>query len=156
MPSTPAVEAARAGESGAGFAVVADEVRNLAMRAAEAAKNTATMIEGTAEKIKTGSEISEKNRAVIDKIASSALQTRDLIDEIATASKEQAQGIEQINRAVSEMDKVVQRNAANSEETASASEEMNAQSEQMKANVRELAALIHGRKGNRKKGGTKG
>ncbi len=141
-----AVEAARAGESGAGFAVVADEVRNLAMRAAEAAKNTAALIEGTAEKINAGSKISEKNRVVIDKIASSALKTRELIGEIAAASREQAQGINQISKAVSEMDKVVQQNAANSEETASASQEMNAQSEQMKGYVRELVKLIHGRK----------
>ncbi len=139
-----AVEAARAGEAGAGFAVVADEVRNLAMRAAEAAKNTADLIEGTVKRIKEGSEIVNQTSAEFYKVADSAQKMGGLVGEITAASVEQAQGIEQINKAVGEMDKVVQENAANAEESASASEEMNAQAEQMKIFVGELITIIGG------------
>jgi methyl-accepting chemotaxis protein len=142
-----AVEAARAGEVGAGFAVVADEVRNLAMRAAEAAKNTANLIEGTVKKIKNGSEIVAKTNEAFEKVATGAKKVGELVGEIAAASQEQAQGIEQINKAVAEMDKVVQKNASSAEESASASEEMNAQTEQMKSHVHELVVLVEG-KGN--------
>jgi len=139
-----AVEAARAGEAGAGFAVVADEVRNLAMRAADAAKNTANLIEGTVKKIKTGSDIVTKTNEAFGKVATGAKKAGELVGEISAASNEQAQGVEQINKAVSEMDKVVQKNAASAEESASASEQMNAQAEQMKSYVRELAILVEG------------
>lgn len=140
-----AVEAARAGEAGAGFAVVADEVRNLAMRAAEAAKNTASLIEDTVTKIRDGSEIVGKTSSEFSKVVGSTAKMTEIIGEIAVASQEQAQGIEQISRGILEMDKVVQRNAANAEESASASEEMNAQAEQMKTYVEELEAVIRGR-----------
>jgi len=143
-----AVEAARAGEAGAGFAVVADEVRNLAMRAADAAKNTANLIEGTVKKIKNGSDIVSKTNEAFSKVATGAKKVGELVGEIAAASSEQAQGIDQINKAVSEMDKVVQKNAASAEESASASEEMNAQAETMKGFVGDLAALVGGRNGN--------
>ena len=143
-----AVEAARAGEAGAGFAVVADEVRNLAMRAADAARNTANLIEGTVKKIKAGSETVAKANEVFSKVAASSQKTSDLIGEIAAASQEQSHGIEEVNRAVSEMDKVTQQNAANAEESASASTELNAQAEQMKKFVEELGALA-GLKSNR-------
>ena len=139
-----AVEAARAGEAGAGFAVVADEVRNLAMRAAEAAKNTATLIEGTVKKVKQGGEIAAATNADFSAVADSAGKVGDLVSEIAAASLEQAQGIEQVNKAVAEMDKVVQQNAATAEESASASEEMSAQAEQMKSMVEELVGIIGG------------
>ena len=139
-----AVEAARAGEAGAGFAVVADEVRNLAMRAAEAAKNTAALIDGTVKTVKGGADIVEATGNEFHKVATSSSKMAELVGEIAAASQEQAQGIEQINRAVSEMDKVVQRNSANAEESASASEEMNAQAEQMKSYVLELLTVING------------
>ncbi len=143
-----AVEAARAGEAGAGFAVVADEVRNLAMRAAEAARSTANLIEGTVKRIKNGSEVVTRTNEAFAKVAVGAKKASELVGEIAAASQEQAQGIEQINRAVSEMDKVVQKNAASAEESASAAEEMNAQAETMKGFVSELVALVGGSNGN--------
>ena len=139
-----AVEAARAGEAGAGFAVVADEVRNLAMRAADAAKNTAQMIEGTVKRVNEGSELVSKTNASFEKVSVSSGKVEALVAEIAEASNEQSQGIEQVNLAISEMDKVVQQNAANAEESASASEEMNAQAGQLKEYVRDLVILITG------------
>jgi len=125
-----AVEAARAGEAGAGFAVVADEVRNLAMRAADAAKNTAELIEGTVKKVGEGSELVTGTNDAFQQVAESSSKVGELVGEIAAASNEQSQGIEQ--------------NAANAEESASASEEMNAQAEQMKVMVNELVALVGG------------
>ena len=139
-----AVEAARAGEAGAGFAVVADEVRNLAMRAADAAKNTASLIEGTVKKVNEGGELVSKTNEAFSEVAKSSAKVGELVGEIAAASSEQAQGIGQVNTAVNQMDKVVQQNAANAEESASAAEEMNAQAEQMNAYVLELVALIGG------------
>jgi methyl-accepting chemotaxis protein len=137
-----AVEAARAGEAGAGFAVVADEVRNLAMRAADAAKNTADLIEGTVKKVKDGGELVTRTNEAFAEVAKSASKVGELVGEIAAASNEQASGIEQVNKAVTEMDKVTQTNAANAEESAAASEEMNAQAAQMKGVVEELGAIV--------------
>jgi len=139
-----AVEAARAGEAGAGFAVVADEVRNLAMRAADAAKNTAELIEGTVKKVNDGGELVATTNDAFTKVAESSAKVGELVGEIAAASNEQAQGIGQVNSAVTEMDKIVQQNAANAEESASASEEMNAQAEQMRGFVQDLIALVGG------------
>ena len=140
-----AVEAARAGEAGAGFAVVADEVRNLALRAAEAARNTNALIDNTIKAVKQGNELTQATREAFKENVSNATKVSQLIDEIAAASQEQAQGIDQINKAVSEMDKVTQQTAATAEESASASEEMNAQAEQMKAFVADLVVAIGGR-----------
>lgn len=141
-----AVEAARAGEAGAGFAVVADEVRNLAIRAADAARDTSDLIEETVNKINDGSDIVTGTGTALSEVADSTARVSDLVGELAAASKEQAQGIEQVNTAVSEMDKVTQSNAANAEESASASEEMSAQAEEMKSMVSQLVRLIDGRR----------
>ena len=139
-----AVEAARAGEAGAGFAVVADEVRNLAMRAADAAKNTANLIEGSVKKIKEGSELVAKTNEAFGEVTKSSAKVGELVAEIAAASAEQAQGIDQVNKAIAEMDKVTQQNAANAEESASASEEMNAQAAQLKDVATQLLETIGG------------
>ena len=139
-----AVEAARAGEAGAGFAVVADEVRALAMRAAEAAKNTATLIEGTVDKVKEGSDLVTKTAAAFSQVTGSTGKVKELVAEIVAASSEQAQGVDQINKAVTEMNTVTQQTAASAEESASAAEQLTAQSEQMRGVVGELVALVEG------------
>jgi methyl-accepting chemotaxis protein len=139
-----AVEAARAGEAGAGFAVVADEVRNLAMRAADAAKNTSNLIENTIKAVRNGNDLTKLTQEAFKENMDISVKIAQLVDEIATASQEQAHGINQINTAVAEMDKVTQQVAANAEESASASEEMNAQAEQMKTYVGDLIAVVGG------------
>ncbi len=142
-----AVEAARAGEVGAGFAVVADEVRNLAMRAAEAAKNTANLIEGTVMKINNGSIVVQKTNTEFAEVASIVANASGLAGEIVASSREQAQGIEHLNRAVQEMDKVVQQNAASADGNASMSQEIGAQIDPMKKMISELESLVGSKKG---------
>lgn len=145
-----AVEAARAGEAGAGFAVVADEVRNLAMRAAEAAKNTEDLIGETREHIGKGADLVADSMNEFYKMGEDAKKVSELFSEISVASEEQAEGIEQINQAVHEIDKVTQQNAASAEESASASEEMNAQAEQMKLFVEDLVHILGGNGGKKR------
>ncbi|MDQ5987402.1 MAG: hypothetical protein CSYNP_03142 [Syntrophus sp. SKADARSKE-3] len=142
-----AVEAARAGEAGAGFAVVADEVRNLAMRSAEAAKNTSNLIENTIKNVKHGHEATSITRDAFKENMEISTKIAALIDEIAAASSEQANGIGQINTAIANMDKVTQSQAATAEESASASEKLNAQAGQMKGFVMDLYGMITGSKG---------
>ncbi len=139
-----AVEAARAGEAGKGFAVVAEEVRNLAMRSAEAAKNTADLLDGSQRKAENGVHVVEQVKTSLEQTQQNAGKVAGLIAEIAAASAEQAQGIDQVNTAVSQMDKVTQQTAANAEESASASEELSAQAEQMQGIVQDLVALVNG------------
>jgi len=139
-----AVEAARAGEAGMGFAVVADEVRNLAQRSAQAAKDTASLIEESILRSGEGSKRLGEVAASIQAITEGTNKVRTLVDEVDASSKEQAQGIEQISKAVSQMDEVTQRTAANAEESASASEELNAQSQALMAVVQQLQALVGG------------
>ena len=141
-----AVEAARAGEAGAGFAVVADEVRNLAMRAAEAAKDTAVLIEGTVEKVKEGESLARQTNENFSQVSERAGKVGTLVNEIAQASNEQNSGLSEVNRAMTEIDQVTQQTAANSEEAASASNELSSQSEYLEQYVQELVGLIKGSK----------
>jgi len=141
-----AVEAARAGETGAGFAVVADEVRALAMRAAEAARNTGTLIETTVRKVGEGSGLVHKTNTEFREVAGIVTRFGDLAAEIAAASREQSQGIDQVNNAVAEVDRVIQQTAAHSEQSAAASHEMMAEAERMKGHVSELLVLVKGNK----------
>ena len=139
-----AVEAARAGETGASFAVVADEVRNLAMRSAEAAKNTEALIADSTVKIQEASALFDQVDSELSSNRHIARKVTELVGEIAAASQEQAQGINQINNSVAEMDKVVQQNATNAGESASSSEEMNAQARHLNHVVGDLTNLIGG------------
>ncbi|MBI4642371.1 MAG: CZB domain-containing protein [Deltaproteobacteria bacterium] len=139
-----AVEAARAEEAGAGFAVVADEVRNLAMRAADAAKTTDDLIGETANHIQLGNQQIQETLTKFYDMGESAKKVNSLVGEITQASLEQAREIEMINKAVGDMERVVQQNAASAEESASASQELTAQSHQMKGIVDELTAMVAG------------
>ncbi|MBI5380951.1 MAG: hypothetical protein HZA31_03525 [Opitutae bacterium] len=141
-----AVEAARAGEAGAGFAVVADEVRALAQRSVQAARETAQKISDAASKSEQGTRISEKVGKSLDEITAKVRKVDELIAEIAMASKEQNEGIGQVTRAVGEMDKVTQANAATAEETSSAATELNTQTVRLKAVIAELTAMVTGLK----------
>ena len=137
-----AVEAARAGEHGLGFAVVADEVKNLAGRSANAAKETAGIIEKAIAKIKEGNQIAKETNESFSEILDKAKKTSDLIGEIAASVQEQAEGMNQIATAMGQIDQITQQNAATSEEAAAASEEMNAQASAMMTSVTELAKVV--------------
>ncbi|MCX5874973.1 MAG: methyl-accepting chemotaxis protein [Deltaproteobacteria bacterium] len=139
-----AVEAARAGEAGAGFAVVADEVRNLAMRAAEAAKNTSELIEGTVQKVNTGSALVKETSESFNTAAESTSRIGTIISEMAGSASQQAEAVTQVTKAIHEIDAVTQSNAAAAEESASASEELNAQAEMMKGSVGDLMEMVGG------------
>jgi methyl-accepting chemotaxis protein len=114
-----AVEAARAGEAGAGFAVVADEVRNLALRATDSAKDTANLIQDIVNKVRGGEKLVSATNDAFGSVIGSSRKVQELMEEIAAASREQSDGIHQINSAVADMNQVTQQNAANAEELAS-------------------------------------
>jgi methyl-accepting chemotaxis protein len=155
-----AVEAARAGEAGAGFAVVADEVRNLAQKSARAARETAAKIEGAIQRTEQGVRVSEvvveslktvvaqsaQVEASLQSIVNRGRDMDALVGEIAAASIEQSQGIEQVNIAVSQMDKITQSNASNAEESASAAQELNSQAESLNEAVQQLLQMADGKR----------
>jgi len=137
-----AVEAARAGEAGRGFAVVADEVRKLAMRSAEAARNTASLIEQSGRHVKDGVHAREELADVIHRIESAVEAVSARTQDVASATREQSQGIDQINQAVAEMDRVTQATAGNCEESAAAAERLSAQASELNRIVGQLMRLI--------------
>jgi methyl-accepting chemotaxis protein len=137
-----AVEAARAGEAGMGFAVVAEEVRALAQRSAQAAKETAEKIQTAVESSGKGAETSARVETCLDTIAARIRKVNELVVEVNSSSRDQNQGIAQVNTAVSQMDKVTQSNAANAEEAASATEELTAQAEQLRLVALELRGIL--------------
>ncbi|MDR1677974.1 MAG: methyl-accepting chemotaxis protein [Deltaproteobacteria bacterium] len=139
-----AVEAARAGEAGAGFAVVADEVRNLAIRSAEAAKNTAALIAKTIVNINLGSDLVKKTSDNFSALVDSVQKVAEIITEVSSASEQQTQGIGQISEAIESMDRVTQSNASVSQETASASSSLSLAAEDLDQNVIRLVNLVNG------------
>ena len=144
-----AVEAARAGDAGKGFAVVAEEVRGLAQRSAEAARNTSELIAGAQENADNGVGVSEEVGRVLERIAESVEKVTQLIAELSSASGEQAQGIDQINSAMAQIDQVTQSSAASSEEAASASEELSAQATELNDMVMALTRIVGGGNGGK-------
>jgi len=139
-----AVEAARAGEAGKGFAVVADEVRNLAQRSAQAAKDTAVLIEESIASSNDGSTKLEDVASAINAITGNVIKVKTLVDEVSEAARQQTQGIDQITQAISQMEKVTQNTAASAEEGAAASEELNSQSQALSALVETLQKVVGG------------
>ncbi|MDH5751705.1 MAG: methyl-accepting chemotaxis protein [Deltaproteobacteria bacterium] len=137
-----AVEAARAGDAGRGFAVVAEEVRNLALRSAEAAKDTNAMLETSQQRADMSVTTAEEVETLLKDISDSIQSMSGLMEKVASGSKEQARGIEQVNSAISQMDGVTQSNAANAEETASSSEELSSQAQELLNMVSQLVKVV--------------
>jgi len=137
-----AIEAARAGEAGAGFAVVSEEVRSLALRSAESSKNTQELMKKIIQMIEVGAGLVKETDTKYRDAAVKVHKVTDLIEEVSNASAEQTKGIEKINRAVAEMDRATQDNAANAQKSASASEALNAQVEQVNGMIHDLFAVV--------------
>jgi methyl-accepting chemotaxis protein len=142
-----AVEAARAGDAGKGFAVVAEEVRNLAQRSAEAAKSTASLIEESQKNSEQGVAVAGEAAKALVGVVAKVQKLAHLIGEVSAASDEQSKGIEQIGKAVTQMDRVTQANSASAEESASASEELYAQANELADMVGVLVGIVKGGNG---------
>ncbi len=143
-----AVEAARAGDAGRGFAVVAEEVRNLALRSAEAAKNTSDMIETSQKKADLGVQVAKEVESVLGEVRATIQKVAVIVGSVTTASDEQTRGIDQVTTAVGEMETVTQSNAANAEQSAAAGEELAAQSRELLAMVDGLVKMVGGSTGD--------
>jgi X-X-X-Leu-X-X-Gly heptad repeat protein len=139
-----AVEAARAGEQGRGFSVVAEEVRKLASRCAEAARDTAALIEENGARTREGLTVSQAAGQALAEVVAKAAKVGQLLEGIGASSREQSKGIEEINRATAELEKVTQRNTANAEELSASSEEMSAQAESLRGLVQGLSQRLEG------------
>lgn len=137
-----AVEAARAGDAGKGFAVVAEEVRNLAQRSAEAAKNTADLIEGAVKNAENGVNLNQEVLGNLNEINDQVNKVSAVMEEIATGSQQQNEAIDQITTGVDQLNKVTQQNAANSEESASASEELSSQAAELSSLVAQFKLSV--------------
>lgn len=137
-----AVEAARAGEAGMGFAVVADEVRNLAQRSAQAARDTAGLIEAAIGKTEDGSRKVDQVAKAITAITGSVTQVKTLVDDVSAASRQQTQGIDQVSSAITQMEKVTQSTAATAEQSAASSEELKARADNAREVVERLQTLM--------------
>jgi methyl-accepting chemotaxis protein len=141
-----AVEAARAGAAGAGFAVVAEEVRSLAKRSAAAARDTTELIQKSVRRAENGVQLADQVAGVLEEIQLESRKVKNLVAEIAAASKEQSTGVKQVNIAIGEIDKVTQTTAANAEESAAAAEQLSAQAETMRSLVVQIDELVDGRR----------
>jgi methyl-accepting chemotaxis protein/methyl-accepting chemotaxis protein-1 (serine sensor receptor) len=146
-----AVEAARAGENGLGFGVVAEEVRTLAQRTAQAARDTAGLVEDSVAKSAAGKDQLDGIAQSIRAAGETATRVMNMVHEVELGSDEQARGIEQISRAVAQMEQVTQKTAARAEESASAAAQLNAQSEVLRKTVGSLIALVGAREGSASK-----
>ena len=151
-----AVEAARAGDAGRGFAVVAEEVRNLAQRSAEAAKSTSEMIEESQNRADAGVRVGEEVNEILSGINGAVDKVNGLIREVSTASNEQARGLEQLTKALGQLEGVTQSNASSAEENSSSSAQLTAQAQALMTVVNDLAQMIYGQAANARQHQTQG